>query len=96
MLAAAGVLVALAALPALLHDRPATAYRTAGEVTKIRVVSENGLVRVAWSNGHKASYTVYKSTDPRDVSRAEAHVVKGNIWTDTEPGRSPVVFYRVE
>ena len=94
--AAAGLLVALATLPVLLHDRSGTAGRKGDGVTKIQVVSENGFVTLAWSNGHKNSYTVYKSSDPRDSSRAEAHTVRGNIWTDTEPDRSPVVFYRVE
>jgi anti-sigma factor RsiW len=94
--AAAAVLIALVGLPALLRDRPAPSMPSEAGVTRIQVVAEGGLVRLAWSNGHKDVYTVYKSTDPRDLSGSEIHVVRGNIWTDTDAETSPVVFYRVE
>lgn len=60
------------------------------------MVSEGGAVRLAWANGEKEFYTVYKSTDPREFARGEAHVVQGNVWTDKEADSSPVVFYKVE
>ena len=60
------------------------------------MVADGPAVRVAWHNGEKGTYTVYKSTDPRAISAGEAHVVRGHVWTDTDPGVSPVIFYRVE
>jgi hypothetical protein len=66
------------------------------EVTTIQVVAEDGQVRLAWSDGVKDSYTVYKSADPRDLTSGEVHFIRGNIWTDRNPGTSPVVFYRIE
>ena len=66
------------------------------DITTIEVVQSDGVVTLAWSDGSKASYTVYKSSDPRQFSSRQAHVVKGNIWRDDDPGSSPVVYYRVE
>jgi len=67
-----------------------------GDVTRIEVVADRGVVRLAWSDGQRASYTVMKSDDPRAVGRGEVHVVKGNVWIDRQPDSSPVVFYRIE
>jgi len=66
------------------------------EITTIEVVESDGAVTLAWSDGSRASYTVYKSSDPRQFSSRQAHVVKGNVWSDDDPGSSPIVYYRVE
>ena len=90
---AVAVLLALVALPVVLRQLP----RAPGErPMKIDVVVQEGAVLLAWSDGFKSSYTVYKSGDPRAVAGGEAHVVKGNVWADTEPGTSPIVYYRIE
>jgi hypothetical protein len=66
-------------------------------ISKLEVVADRtGTVHLAWSDGEKGSYTIYRMTDPRDLGRAEAHVVKGNAWVDDERDASKVVFYRVE
>ena len=61
-----------------------------------RELGLRGVVKLAWSDGTRGAYRVYKSTDPRDLDRAEVHVVKGNVWTDSEAGTGPIVFYRIE
>ncbi len=96
MAAAAAVLVALLTLPALLRREPVPSPEGGRGVAKLRVMTEAGQVRIAWTDGRKGTYTVYKSDSPRDFSRKDAHVVSGTAWTDTDPGSSPVVFYRVE
>ncbi|HEU4402578.1 MAG TPA: zf-HC2 domain-containing protein [Candidatus Polarisedimenticolia bacterium] len=93
--AAAAMLVAVVALPVLMRHQAGTPAGDAG-ITTLEVVAADGSVRLAWRDGEKGSYTVFKSSDPRQISRGEAHVVRGNIWTDTNPDSSPVVFYRIE
>jgi hypothetical protein len=95
IMAAAACVLALLVLPVALRHR-APAPPDGSEITRIDVVSEGGAVRLAWANGEKEFYTVYKSTDPREFARGEAHVVQGNVWTDKEADSSPVVFYKVE
>jgi anti-sigma factor RsiW len=85
--------IALVVLPLALRIGSKPAHETA---VQIQVVNEGGAVRLAWSDGTKSSYTVYKTSDPRGVARAEVHRVKGNVWTDEDPGSSPIVFYRIE
>ena len=85
--------IALVVLPIALRTGSKPAHEAA---VQIQVVNEGGAVRLAWSDGTKSSYTVYKSSDPREVARAEIHRVKGNVWTDEDPGSSPIVFYRIE
>ena len=94
MTAAAACLVALLVPLALRHQ--AQLSSRADGVTRIEVVADQGVVRLAWSDGQKASYTVLKTSDPRNVSAGETHVVRGNVWVDRQPDSSPVVFYRVE
>ena len=91
---AAAVVVALLAIPLLLRSRQESSPQE--RVRAIQVVAQDGVVRLAWSDGDKDFYTVYKGTSPRAFSRKEAHVVKGTVWTDSEPSSSPVVFYQVE
>ncbi len=68
-----------------------------GEVRAIRVVAEGGVVKLAWSDGEKASYTVYKATDPHPFAQAEIHTVNGRTtWTDKDPSSAAIVFYRIE
>jgi len=88
------LLVALLAMPFLAH-RGLGPAREDGAV-KIQVVVKDGAVRLAWSDGKRDSYTVYKSSDPRSFSRGEARVVRSNVWTDTHPASSPIVFYRID
>ena len=88
------VLIALVVLPLSL---PKAARQTApADSVKVEVATDGKAVRLAWSDGTKTSYTVYKSSDPRPVARAEAHRVRGNVWVDDDPGSAPVVFYRIE
>ena len=103
--AAALVVVALALPVALRFDPSGSAgeagtggLETAGlgEIDKIEMRFEDGVVRLAWSDGKKPSYVVHKSSDPRGVVGAETHSVEGNIWVDTKPDSSRVVFYRIE
>jgi len=95
MAVAAACLLALVAIPVAFRGR-ALAPPDRAEITRIDVVSEGGEVRLAWVDGEKEFYTVYKSTDPREFASGEAHVVQGNVWTDKEADSSPIVFYKVE
>jgi hypothetical protein len=92
--AAAAMALAVLALPVVMH-RGAGPSRQA-DVTRIYVQAESGTVRLAWSDGRREQYTVFKSSDPRTFSQREAHVVRGNVWTDSHPESSPIVFYRIE
>ena len=91
---AAAVLLALVALPVALRQGSAPARRAA--VSSIEITTDGGVVRLAWSDGNRDAYKVYKSTDPRDLGRGEVHLVKGNVWTDRMPGSSPIVYYSIE
>jgi len=95
-MASAAAVVALAALTAGFWMKAAPTPSQQDEISKLEVVADRGVVRLAWSDGVKASYTVYKTVDPRLVGRGEAHVVRGNVWVYTHPESSPVVFYRIE
>jgi hypothetical protein len=96
LLAAAGALLAgLLSLPILMRAVPGTP-RHGTEVTRIDVMADAGVVRLAWSDGKKSSYRVYKSPDPRDFSKGQVHLVRGNVWTDAEPGSARIVFYRID
>jgi hypothetical protein len=89
------MLVALLVLPVAL--RTGGGNQPAGEAAvRIEVVTNGRTVHLGWSDGTRSSYTVYKSSDPRAVTRGEAHRVRGNAWTDNDPESSPVVFYTIE
>lgn len=92
--ASALLVMALVALPVVLQRRAVP--HPEERVTAIQILADSGLVKLAWSDGEKESYTVYKGTDPRTISHGEAHVVNGTVWTDPDPWSAPVVFYRVE
>jgi anti-sigma factor RsiW len=89
----AAVLIALVAIPVGLKNSGPTAVK---EPLKIDVVVQGDAVLLAWSDGVKGTYTVRKSDDPRAFSRGEAHIVSGNVWADTQPDSSPIVFYRID
>jgi len=63
---------------------------------RIDMQAEGGTVHLAWSDGRRKPYMVYKSTDPRQLGRGPAQQVKGNQWVDSEPDSARIVFYRVE
>jgi hypothetical protein len=91
----AGCLLALLVLPVMRLGQTRSARET--EVSpRIEVVSDGGVVKLAWTDGQRATYTVFKSPDPRGSARGERHIVRGNAWVDTQPDTSPIVFYRIE
>jgi len=90
----AAIVVALLVLPAIVRQRPEQA--PGDPVSTIRVTADGQAVHLAWSDGTRSSYTVYKSHDPRTFGRAEAHVIKGNSWVDRDADGAPIVFYRIE
>jgi len=90
----AALVLALLVLPAVIHQRE---QRNRTEpVSTIRVTTDGQAVRLAWSDGSRSSYTVYKSHNPRSFGSAEAHVIKGNNWVDRDSDAAPIVFYRIE
>ena len=91
---AAAIVLTLIALPVTLRHGSGPS-RTA-DVAVIDITVDDGVVRLAWSDGSHDSYTVYKSTDPRTLEPSEVHVVRGNVWTDAEPESSAIVYYRIE
>ncbi len=88
------MVLALVALPAVMRHGFGPTRNPA--VSTIDITADDGVVRLAWSDGTRDAYRVYKSTDPQDLEGAEVHVVKGNVWTDSEAGSSPIVYYRIE
>jgi hypothetical protein len=88
---AAALLVILVAVPISLRNRPETAV-----AERIDMKVQDGKVLLAWSDGARGSYKVSKSSDPRGLSGTEVHTVRGNVWVDTDPESSPIVFYRIE
>ncbi len=60
------------------------------------VPASSGGVTLEWRDGDKRTYTVLKSTDPRDFRGAQSYAVRGTRWTDTSPSQGQVVYYRVE
>ena len=96
LMAAAALLVALVAVPIGYRNGGGAPAPGAKTMTIEVITVEPGVVRLAWSNGARDGYTVYKSHDPRRLSHAEAHEVVGTIWTDTDSESSPIVYYRIE
>ncbi len=102
--AMAALLVIVAGLPLARHGGEKASGRgivaeTApkdDQVMQIEVVADGGSVKLAWSDGNRRSYTVYKTADPRAGGHQEAHLVNGNVWVDSDPQSSPVVFYKIE
>jgi anti-sigma factor RsiW len=94
VLAIAAALAVVLSLPVV--TRLASRPKPGEEVARVEVSADHGVVRLAWANGRRESYTVYKSHDPQGQSSRKAYVVRGNVWTDTEPDSSPVVFYRID
>jgi len=87
-------------LATLMADRQApTDVRDQGR-TVVRLVSVvpagPGGVTLEWRDGPRRTYTVLKSTDPRNFSGAESYAVRGTRWTDPAPSAGQVVYYRVE
>jgi hypothetical protein len=96
LLAAAAGVAVLLAMPLALR-RGATSGTAAEVAVKIDVAARaDGAVRLAWSDGTKVSYTVYRSTDPRHPGAGEPHKVNGNVWIDRAAGSAQVVYYRIE
>jgi len=60
------------------------------------VPAASGGVTLEWRDGLQRTYTVRKSTDPRNFNNAETYAVRGNQWTDPAPTRGEVVYYKVE
>jgi len=104
--AMAALLILLAGLPLALRHRGQRASGGVGIAGKtvssddremqIEVVADGDSVKLAWSDGDRQSYTVYKTDDPRAGKYQEAHLVNGNVWVDSDPQSSPVVFYKIE
>jgi hypothetical protein len=92
--AAVSIVLVLAALPITLRHGVDRGKNS--DIHTLNITSNGGVVRVAWSNGSRDMYTVYKSYDPRSLQGARAHLVRGNVWLDAETDRSPIVFYRIE
>lgn len=90
---AAAIVLALVALPVAMRHGSGPAHQT--EVSTLHITADGGVVRLAWSDGSRDSYKVYKSADPRALEQSEVHVVRGNVWTDSQPESSPIVFYQV-
>jgi hypothetical protein len=60
------------------------------------VPAESGGVTLEWRDGPQRTYTVLKSTNPRNFKKAESYAVHGTRWTDTSPAPGQVVYYRVQ
>jgi len=92
--AAAVVVLALVALPVTLRRSSGTASQP--DVPILDITAAGGVVKLAWSDGSRDSYRVYKSTNPRVLGQSEVHVVRGHVWTDTRPESASIVYYRID
>jgi hypothetical protein len=81
-------------------NHPTSSNETAYSNTPVRLVSvtpaSSGGVTLVWQDGDHKTYRVQKSTDPRTFDKAESYAVRGTRWTDSEPARGQVVYYRVQ
>jgi hypothetical protein len=92
--AAAVVVLTLVALP--VTQRQGSGPASQPDVAVLDITSDGGVVKLAWSDGSRDSYRVYKSTDPRVMGQSEVHVVRGHAWTDTRPESAAIVYYRID
>ena len=97
----AACLLAVVALPLVLRDEsvappPTVAAAAPAALDRIDMRLVGDKVRLAWSNGTNHAYRVYKSSDPRGLTGAEVHSVRGTVWIDDNPASSPIVYYRIE
>jgi hypothetical protein len=98
--AALGMLLLACLAGVLIVEKPQSRAPGGAGDSKIQLVSlspdASGRVTLEWRDGSQRTYTVLKSDNPRDFSRATAYSVRGTRWTDPNPGTSQVAFYRVE
>ena len=98
--AALGVVLLAALVGVLVVERSSSRAPGQAGDSQIQLVSLRpdaaGRVTLEWRDGSQRTYTVLKSDNPRDFSRAAAYSVRGTRWTDPNPGTSQVAFYRVE
>ncbi len=82
----------------IAHQSPSDVASYGGSTVRlVKVVpAAEGAVTLEWRDGSQRTYTVLKSTNPRDFRGAETHAVRGTRWTDTAPSQGQVVYYRVE
>jgi len=99
---AAGTMALFLALgvAALMVGRQAPVEVPGRGDSPVRLVSvvpaASGGVTLEWRDGRQRTYTVQRSTDPRNFEKAETYAVRGTRWTDTAPAPGQVVFYRVQ
>lgn len=96
---AMAVLLAVGVTALLIAHQAPSDVASYGETTVrlVRVVpASSGGVTLEWRDGDQRTYTVLKSTDPRNFKGAEIHAVRGTRWTDTSPSPGEVVYYRVQ
>jgi anti-sigma factor RsiW len=89
------LLVVLVAAPFVLSHGNVAPQQAQGP-DRLDVRMEKDGLRVAWSNGHKLTYKVFKTTDPRLLGTGSAQVVKGHEWVDRDTESPAIVYYRVE
>jgi len=92
--AAAVVVLTLVALPVTLRHGSGPAVQPDAPV--LDITANGGVITLAWTDGSRDSYRVYKSTSPRGLEQSEVHVVRGHIWTDTRPESASIVYYKID
>jgi hypothetical protein len=66
------------------------------EVPVLDITTDGGVIKLAWTDGSRDSYKVYKNTNPRVLEQSEVQVVRGHVWTDTRPESASIVYYRID
>lgn len=92
--AAAVVVLTLVALPVTLRHGSGPVSQPDAPV--LDITADGGVITLAWTDGSRDSYRVYKSTNPRGLEQSEVHVVRGHIWTDTRPESASIVYYKID
>ena len=98
--AALGTLLLAGVVGVLVLEKPGSDLPGRSGSSKIQLVSLSpdaaGRITLEWRDGSQRTYTVLKSDNPRDFSRATAYSVRGNRWTDPSSETNQLAFYRVE
>jgi hypothetical protein len=89
-LAAAGMLVVLGVAVTLValreQARPVSGYASDVKLVSISPDSQ-GRVTLEWRDGSRQTYTVLKSSNPRDFSRGQSYTVAGRGGPTPAPSR---------
>ena len=100
MATALGILILFGVTTVLVTERSASRAPASGRDSQVQLVSlrpdASGRITLEWRDGSQRTYTILKSNNPRDFSKAASYSVRGNRWTDPNPEGTGITYYKVE